>query len=66
MPNQYQTVSLQQKKEMRALRAKGLSSRAIGRKLKIDATAVLRYWNTPAEDAPKAPELVEADKAPPL
>jgi DNA-binding Lrp family transcriptional regulator len=61
MPNQYQTVSLQQKKEMRALRAKGLSSRAIGRKLKIDATAVLRYWNTPAEDAPKAPELVEAD-----
>ena len=59
MANQFQTVSLSQQKEIRKLRAKGLSTRAVGRKLKIDPTVVLRYEKR-ADPAPQTPEQIDA------
>lgn len=49
MPNQYQEITPSQIKEIRKLRAKGQSSRAIGKALGIDHTAVCRYWEEPKE-----------------
>ncbi len=59
MSNQYQTITDAQKKELRALRAQGLSSRAIGRKLHIHNTVVLRYWNAPEKAAPMSAAEME-------
>jgi transcriptional regulator with XRE-family HTH domain len=44
---------------MRTLRAKGLSAREIGRKLKIDHTVVMRYWGSPEKATPMTAEEME-------
>jgi hypothetical protein len=59
MANQFQTITAGQKKEIRKLRAEGMSARNIGRKLGIDHTVVLRYWEEP-EPAPKSATEMEA------
>jgi hypothetical protein len=59
MPNQYQTITPAKAREIAALFAKGLSSREVSRRLKIDSVTCLRHKNGPAKVEAKTPEQME-------
>jgi transposase len=56
-----QTIPISKQKQIARLVADGLSDRAIGRRLGIHNTTVLKYRTAPAKPAPKSPEELEAD-----
>ncbi len=56
-----QPISVSKQKQIARLVADGLSDRAIGRRLGIHNTTVLKYRTAPAKAAPKSPKELEAN-----
>jgi hypothetical protein len=59
MANQYQTIAPATQRKIAGLFQKGLSSREVGRQVKIDHVTCLRYKHGPARPEPKTPEQLE-------
>jgi transposase len=60
MSNQFQAVTAAQKKEIRALAAKGISHRKIAEQVGVYHTSIKRYASAPEKAAPKSPAELEA------